>query len=111
MSTGFLFSFESKSACFADSRVVSLPEVLYTTHAHLDVLATNWAWHLSIDDNEIVIETLKTSKYRLIPILLKTYDGVQVITTVTSPISRFRQTFHIRHGSALEDDNSNLSQV
>jgi hypothetical protein len=34
------------------------------------VLATNWACHFSIDDDEIVAGTLKASKYQLFLILL-----------------------------------------
>lgn len=64
MRIGFIFLLEIKLARFADSRLVLLHEVWYTAHAHLDGLATIRAFHLSIDDKEIVIGALNTSKYQ-----------------------------------------------
>jgi hypothetical protein len=91
VSIGFMFFFEVKSTCFADARIVLLQEVLYTTYTHLDGFATNWAWHVSIGDNKIMIEILKASKHRQCSVLLWTY--LCVITA--NPISRFWQKFHI----------------
>ena len=70
MSDGFILLLEVKSTYFADSRIMLLKDVLYAAHAHPDVIAANWAWHFSINDNEVVIGTLKACKYQQFPILL-----------------------------------------
>ena len=103
VSTCFVFLFEIKSACFADTRIVSHQKVLFTTHAHLDNLATDWACHFSIDNDEIGIGILKASEYhQQFLILLYTYHSV----ITTTPISRFQQMFHISQHSSADDDST-----
>jgi len=58
VSTRFFLLLDVKVACFADSWIVLLQEVLQTPHAHFDELATSWAGHLSINDSKVVIGSL-----------------------------------------------------
>jgi hypothetical protein len=67
---GSLLFLEITLACFAGSRFVLFQEVLLPTHAHYDGFATNWAWSFSINDDDIVMGSLKTGKHPPFPSLL-----------------------------------------
>lgn len=63
VSSSLILFLEIELARFADSRVMLLPEVLYTAHPDFDVFSKDWALHPSIDDCKTLRKTMpKASK-------------------------------------------------
>ena len=89
MSDRFILLLEIPLARLADPRIMLFQEVLYTAHAHFDAIAANWALHFPIDDNKIVIGSLKSSKHHQFP----SPSRLEIYLSVND-IPRFWQIFH-----------------
>lgn len=102
MSTSFVLLLKIPLARLADPRIMLFQEILYTPHAHFDVIAANWASYFPIDDDKIMIG-LKSSKYHQFPSVSDIYLSVNAAV----PTSRFWQIFHsARHSFGTDNGTS-----